>query len=165
MPTAQGRASDVINALDWVVENKVKYNIQVVNLSLGHPIYEAAATDPLVQAVEQAVAAGLKVMVSAGNFGRNPKTGKVGYAGITSPGNAPSALTVGAFTTFQTATRQDDRMASYSSRGPTWYDGFAKPDIVAPGDALKSDRAPGSTLDKLISGAVSDDAAARGSSA
>ena len=41
-------------------------------------------------------------------------------------------------------------MASYSSRGPTWYDGFAKPDIVAPGDALKSDRAPGSTLDKLI---------------
>ena len=66
----QGRASDVISALDWVVKNKVRYNIQVVNLSLGHPIYEPAATDPLVQAVEQAVAAGLKVMVSAGNLAR-----------------------------------------------------------------------------------------------
>ena len=110
-----------------------------------------------MQAVEQAVAAGLKVMVSAGNFGKNPKTGQVGYAGITSPGNAPSATTVGAFTTFQTATRQDDRMASYSSRGPSWYDGFAKPDIVAPGDALKSDRAPGSTLDKLIPSQCDDD--------
>jgi serine protease AprX len=88
------------------------------------------------------------VVVSAGNFGRNPNTGKVGYAGITSPGNAPSALTVGAFLTNQTASRQDDRMAPYSSRGPTWFDAYAKPDIVAPGDSLKSDRAPGSTLDQ-----------------
>ena len=58
----------------------------------------------------------------------------MGYAGITSPGNAPSALTVGAFKTFETHdAARDDLMADYSSRGPTWYDAFAKPDVVAPG--------------------------------
>ena len=56
--------------------------------------------------------------------------------GITSPGNAPSALTVGAASTRRHATRGDDRVADYSSRGPTWYDGFAKPDSGRPGQAL-----------------------------
>ena len=45
---------------------------------------------------------------------------------------------VGAVRTFDTVTRADDRIAPYSSRGPSWYDGFAKPDIVAPGDNLLS---------------------------
>ena len=60
----------------------------------------------------------------------------MGYAGISSPGNAPSAITVGAAKTFDTTTRADDLVADYSSRGPTWYDGFAKPDVVAPGHRL-----------------------------
>ena len=34
-------------------------------------------------------------------------------------------------------------MAPFSSRGPTWYDAFAKPDIVAPGDRLVSTGARG----------------------
>ena len=53
-------------------------------------ICEPAATDPLVQAIEAAVRAGIVVVVSAGNVGVNATTGQVGYAGITSPGNAPS---------------------------------------------------------------------------
>ena len=112
-------------------------------MSLGHPPYEDAATDPLDQAVEQAVQAGLVVVTSAGNYGMNPDTGQVGYAGIASPGNTPDALTVGAVMTQDTETRTDDRVAPYSSRGPTWYDGFAKPDVVAPGHKLTSDAAPG----------------------
>jgi serine protease AprX len=44
----------------------------------------------------------------------------VGYAGVTSPGNAPSALTVGALKTLDTERRSDDLVADYSSRGPTW---------------------------------------------
>ena len=46
--------------------------------------------------------AGLTVVVSAGNFGINPTTGQPGYAGIASPGNAPSAFSVGARATFNT---------------------------------------------------------------
>jgi subtilisin family serine protease len=105
----------------------------VINLSLGHPIYEPAATDPLVQAVERASAAGVIVVAAAGNLGENPTTGLPGYAGITSPGNAPSAITVGALRTEDTVARGDDRIPDYSSAGPTWYDARVKPDVVAPG--------------------------------
>lgn len=141
-----GKTSDVINALEFAVANKGRFGIKVVNLSLGHPIYESAKTDPLVQAVEATVRAGLVVVVAAGNHGFNPVTGKTGYAGVTSPGNAPSAITVGAAVTNNTATRTDDRLAGYSSRGPSWYDGIAKPDILAPGHGLVSNDALGSTL-------------------
>jgi subtilisin family serine protease len=45
--------------------------------------------------------------------------------------------------------RTDDRVAAYSSRGPSWYDGIAKPDILAPGHSLISNAAIGSTLEQL----------------
>ena len=118
-----GTTSHVINAIQWAVAHRDEYGINILNISLGHPPYESAATDPLVQAVEAAVRAGIVVVSSAGNIGKNPVTGLVGYAGISSPGNAPSALTVGAFKTFETATRTDDLVADFSSRGPTWFDG------------------------------------------
>ena len=56
--TGQGRTSDVIRALEFVVANKAKLNAQIINLSLGHPIYAPAIDDPLVQAVQKATAAG-----------------------------------------------------------------------------------------------------------
>ena len=136
----RGRASNVIRALEWILANHRTKGIHIVNLSVGHPIFQDAAHDPLVQAVENLVRAGVVVVVSAGNVGVNEK-GDAGYAGITSPGNAPSALTVGAVDTNQTALHSDDRVAFFSSRGPTWFDAFAKPDIVAPGVALTSNAA------------------------
>ena len=66
-----------------------------------------------------------------------------------SPGNAPSALTVGALDTLGTVSRADDRVAPYSSRGPSWYDAFAKPDVVAPGHNMLSVAAKNSRLRKL----------------
>src|SRR6185436_17935235 len=144
--TGRGSTSNVLLALQWAVANRAAYGIDVINLSLGHVIYENAATDPLVQAVETAVRAGIVVVVSAGNNGTNPDTGLVGYAGVTSPGNAPSALTVGALKTLDTERRSDDLVADYSSRGPTWYDGFAKPDVVAPGHRLVSSATTGEEL-------------------
>jgi serine protease AprX len=136
--TGAGKTSDVINAIEFVIANKATLGVQVINLSLGHPIYAPAADDPLVQAVEQASAAGIIVVASAGNTGQK-SDGTAGYTGITSPGNAPSAITVGAANTHDTVSRADDDVAIYSSRGPTWFDAFAKPDIVAPGHHLTSD--------------------------
>ena len=141
-----GRTSDVISAIMFAIANKSVLGIDVINLSLGHPIWEAAATDPLVQAVEAASRAGIIVVTAAGNFGVNMSTGLPGYAGITSPGNAPSALTVGAFDHKNTVGRDDDRLAPYSSSGPTWYDGLVKPDIVAPGHHLGSNATTRETL-------------------
>jgi serine protease AprX len=141
-----GSTSAVIAALDFAIANKSKLNIDVINLSLGHPIYEPAATDPLVRAVERAVASGIVVVVAAGNTGLNPQTGQVGYAGITSPANAPSAITVGAVDTKNTISRADDVVAPFSSRGPTWYDAYAKPDVVAPGRRIVSFMAKNSSL-------------------
>ena len=131
-----GRTSDVINAIEFVVANRVALNVQIINISLGHPIYAPAADDPLVQAVEKASAAGLIVVTSAGNFGLKQTDGSSGYAGITSPGNAPSSITVGAAMTQDTTTRSDDEVAPYSSRGPSWFDAFVKPDVLAPGHRL-----------------------------
>jgi subtilisin family serine protease len=71
-----GYTSNVIAAIDFCIANKYKLKIDIINLSLGHPIYEPAATDSLVQAVERAVRAGMAVIVSAGNFGLNPATGQ-----------------------------------------------------------------------------------------
>ena len=141
-----GNTSDVISAIEFVTANKDRLGVDVINLSLGHPIYEPAATDPLVQAVEAAVRAGIVVVAAGGNYGVSSLTGLPGYAGILSPGNAPSAITVGSVKTVETNTRTDDRVAAYSSRGPTWYDGIAKPDLVAPGHGLVAAAAKSSTL-------------------
>ena len=77
----QGLTSDVIAAIEFATLNKQALGIDVINLSLGHPILEPAASDPLVRAVEAAVRAGIVVVVSAGNIGRNITTGVSGYGG------------------------------------------------------------------------------------
>ena len=134
--TGAGYTSSVLRALEFAIENRDQLNIDIINLSLGHPVYESPDTDPLVRAVQDAVRAGIVVVTSAGNYGINQETGEVGYAGISSPGNAPSAITVGAIDMHGTADRRDDTVAPYSSRGPAWYSGLAKPDLVAPGHRL-----------------------------
>ena len=144
--TGQGYTSRVLTALESVLTNRGSLGIDVVNLSLGHPITEPGATDPLVQAVEALSRKGIVIVAAAGNFGRNPVTGVTAYAGITSPGNAASAVTVGALDSNDTVIRSDDGVATYSSRGPTWYDGRIKPDVVAPGHNLVSLAALGSSL-------------------
>ncbi|HSL24414.1 MAG TPA: S8 family peptidase [Vicinamibacterales bacterium] len=145
----KGYSSAVIAAIDFAVANRELFGIDIINLSLGHPIFEPAGTDPLVLAVERAARVGLVVVVSAGNFGQSLETGDVGYAGITSPANAPSALTVGSLRTNGTSDRSDDKVSNFSSRGPSWYDAYAKPDLVAPGDKLVSNCALTSTLVNL----------------
>jgi serine protease AprX len=127
------------------VANRSKYAIKVLNLSLGHPQVEPCLTDPLCLAVEKAVANGLVVVASAGNNGKDAAGHEV-FASITTPGVAPSAITVGALTTWGTVDRGDDTIATYSSRGPTRFDLGLKPDVVAPGNKIISLEAKGSYL-------------------
>lgn len=140
----QGTDSAVISAISAAINLKPLFNIRVINLSLGRAIYESYTLDPLCQAVEAAWKNGIVVVVAAGNNGRYLPTD--GYATITSPGNDPYVITVGAMKPMGTPTRVDDLIASYSSKGPTVIDEVAKPDLVAPGNLLVSLEAPNSTL-------------------
>jgi serine protease AprX len=135
--SGDGYISDVIAALDYAVEHRQQFNIRVINLSVAAGVHESYTTDPLTLAARRAVEAGIVVVTSAGNFGRNAK-GQVQYGGITSPGNAPWVLTVGATSHNGTGMRGDDSIAPFSSRGPTYIDNVAKPDIVAPGVGIES---------------------------
>jgi serine protease AprX len=156
-----GYTSSVIEAIDFILANQKTFAIDVINLSLGHPVLESAETDPLVLEVEKATRAGIVVVAAAGNYGQDPVTGAVGYGGITSPGNAPSAITVGCVDTQMSVGRGDDSVCAYSSRGPTAYDGYAKPDIVVAGHQLVSIAALQSTLyqsypDLRVTGKIGD---------
>ncbi len=140
-----GTISNVIQALDWVLANRQRYNIRVVNLSVGAAIHESFWTDPLTLAAKRVADAGVVVVAAAGNSGKNAQ-GQPQYGGIEAPANAPWVLTVGASSTMGTTTRDDDTMASFSSHGPTYLDWAAKPDLVAPGVGTVSLASPGSTF-------------------
>ena len=139
-----GEVADALAAIDWIVFHAADYNIRVVNISFSADSTESYRTDPLCIAVRNAVAAGITVVVAAGNYGLGPD-GKERYGTIGSPGIEPSAITVGSANPHATATRADDTVNHFSSRGPTrgaWIDAngvqqrdnLLKPDLVAPGN-------------------------------
>jgi serine protease AprX len=124
--------SDVIEAADWILANKNTYNIRVVNFSLQSATPSTFAYDPLNQAVERLWFSGVVVVAAAGNYGENGLPTTVAYA----PGNDPFVITVGASDLNNTpGTAADDFAAPWSAFGYT-LDGFAKPDIGAPGRQL-----------------------------
>lgn len=148
---AQGSGSDsnVIAAIQQAIALQNVYNIRVINLSLGRGIPVSYTQDPLCQAVEAAWKSGIVVVVAAGNYGRLSVNGSNGFGTITAPGNDPFVLTVGAMKSMNTYNRIDDRIASFSSKGPTTYDHVVKPDIMADGTQVVSLADPGATLETL----------------
>jgi serine protease AprX len=144
-----GTDGQVIAGINRAVQLKSQYNIRVINISLGRPVYESYKLDPLCQAVEAAWKQGIVVVVAAGNMGRDNSFGEQGYATIEAPGNDPNVITVGAMSPQGTWARTDDIVASYSSKGPSLLDHVLKPDIMAPGNKITSLLSPGSTLSTL----------------
>ncbi len=130
----------VIDGIQWVVNHKDEYNIQVMNLSIVSKAEVPYFADPLNLAVMEAWASGITVVVAAGNEGSGPMT-------IGVPGNNPYVITVGAFTdNFSPENWDDDYLTPFSAAGPT-LDAFTKPDVLAPGAHMVSTMEKHSTLE------------------
>jgi serine protease AprX len=134
--------STVLAAIQWVVSFRERYDVRVLNLSLGTDSTQPWQDDPLNYAVERAWDAGILVVVAAANTGPAPGT-------IAKPADDPWVLTVGAVDDRGTPGLGDDHSPDFSARGPT-AQGVAKPDVVAPGAHVRSLRAPGSTLEREV---------------
>jgi serine protease AprX len=121
--------SDVIAAAEWIYQHKNEYNIRVANFSLHSASPASIMWDPLDAAVEKLWFSGVVVVAAAGNYGTASGPSGVPYA----PGNDPFIITVGAADIDGSPRRAwDDTAAPWSAYGYT-MDGFAKPDLVAPG--------------------------------
>jgi serine protease AprX len=137
----QSTVSDVIRSCDWIMANKAKYNISVANFSLHAMSKASVMFDPLDQAVEKLWFGGIVVVAAAGNYG----TGSTPSGVLFAPGNDPFVITVGALDTGNGNGAGDDTLAPWSAWGYT-PDGFAKPDIAAPGRYMVGPVPAGATL-------------------
>jgi serine protease AprX len=122
------KTSDVIVAADWILAHKAQYGIKVANFSLHSSVANSFMYDPLDRAVERLWFNGVVVVVAAGNYGYPDRPSGVPFA----PGNDPFVITVGASDTGKSVATNDDVAAPWSAYGYT-LDGFAKPDVAAPG--------------------------------
>jgi serine protease AprX len=137
--TGAAYESDLLRGLDWVFVNAPAYHIRALNVSASVTVPESYATSPVDAAVERLWAANVTVVAAAGNLGSDSDA--VWYA----PGNDPLIITVGCLDDNGTTSPSDDSLCPISSRGVT-EDGFAKPDLVAPGRKIVSALSNGSVL-------------------
>ncbi|MDT5293246.1 MAG: serine protease AprX [Acidobacteriota bacterium] len=116
---------NIERGLKWVLENRERYHIRVVNISAGGDEEQSYLDNPLSQTVERAVRAGLIVVCAVGNAGWSP-----GHP-VLPPASSPSSIAVGGLDDRNSL--DPARRSMYrSSYGPT-FDGLQKPEVIAPG--------------------------------
>ena len=144
--------SQIIAAIDWVVQNKTTngLNIRVLNLSFGTNTSHPYTIDPLCHAVEAAWRKGITVVAATGNAGFYKAPGG---PGLTSPARDPYVIAVGAADTMKTLSTADDQVASFSSSGVGGSGGTKNPDMLAPGRSVISMAVPGSFIDQTYGAA------------
>lgn len=121
-----GKISHVLNALDWILENKEKYNIRIVNISMGAG--EGSnynENNKLILGIEKVWDEGMVVCVAAGNNGPGNTT-------ITMPGICRKIITIGCMDDDKEVIMNNIKVINYSGRGPT-ASAIMKPEVVAPG--------------------------------
>lgn len=124
----RGSSADLLGGLQWVYENKDKYNIKIVNLSVGAGITEIF--DPLAAAADALWDSGITVITAAGNNGPAP-------CSVTSPGTSRKVITVGCLDDDKRCSIWDTEVKNFSGRGPT-RECIVKPDLLAPGAFIHS---------------------------
>lgn len=123
-----GRTEDALKALDWLLEYHKKYQIRILNFSMGYrPQSNLSMQEKLIEKLEQLWDEGVIVVTAAGNNGPGRNT-------ITVPGISRKLITVGACGRNY---EYGDLVAEYSGRGPTVCC-IVKPEILAPGTDIVS---------------------------
>jgi serine protease AprX len=115
---------NIQDGLEWVLENRTKYGIKIVNISAGGDFENSYLHDSLSQTVETCVKQGLVVVCAVGNAGHLPNHP------VFPPASAPSAIAVGGLDDGNSINRAKRGMYR-SSYGPT-LDGLQKPEVIAP---------------------------------
>src|SRR5678816_4249690 len=117
--------SNIQTGMQWVLDNRDKYGIRIVNISAGGDFEQSYLVNPLSGLVEEAVRRGITVVCAVGNAGLLP-----GHP-VLPPASAPSSIAVGGLDDQNSLDRA--RRGMYrSSYGPT-VDGLQKPEVIAPG--------------------------------
>ncbi|MBU2100944.1 S8 family serine peptidase, partial [Candidatus Micrarchaeota archaeon] len=129
-----GTMSGIIEGINWAVDPdgnpETDDGTDIINLSLGAPT-TYNSLDPIHSAINEAINKRVIVVVSSGNCGEvQPSPNCYGYIGVTTPGNNPNALTVGAIDDF-------NNWGLFSS-GENIAEVGIKPDVVAPGVSINS---------------------------
>jgi serine protease AprX len=117
--------SDIQRGLRWVLDNKERHSIRVVNISAGGDFEQPYLHNPLCKVVEEAVREGLVVVCAVGNAGLAP-----GHP-VLPPASSPASIAVGGLDD-QNSLNRARRGMYRSSYGPT-IDGLQKPEVIAPG--------------------------------
>ncbi|SNT03428.1 serine protease AprX [Geodermatophilus pulveris] len=129
--------TQVIAAINWVVEHRNDHNIRVINLSYGTDSTQPSSVDPLAFAVENAWRNGVVVVVAGGNDGQSQLT-------LANPASDPYVLAVGAVDTKGTTSAVDDTVPEWSTRGSN----TRHVDVVAPGVSVLGTRVPNGYADE-----------------
>jgi serine protease AprX len=129
--------TQVIAAIDWVVEHRKELNIRVINLSYGTDSAQDPRVDPLTFAVERAWKAGIVVVVAGGNDGSDEMV-------LANPARSPYVIAVGADDTQGTLDFADDTVPSWATRGTN----SRHVDVVAPGVSVLGARVPNGYADE-----------------
>jgi len=121
-----GRITDenIKGALEWVLANRERFDIRIVNISAGGDEEKSYLNDPLSKVVEECTAAGILVVCAVGNSGHLPNHP------VVPPASAPSCIAVGGLDDKNSFNRSHRGMYR-SSYGPT-IDGLQKPEVIAP---------------------------------